>query len=54
MVIVTLEYKHRKCEPFKKNVITKSAMRFNKIIVSGHSLVQVFGLPDFDLIGTFD
>ncbi len=43
---------HRKGETFK-NGSTKADRKYIDFIVSGQSLGQLFGLPDFDLIGAF-
>ena len=52
MDTLTLGHGHRKGETFK-NGSTKADRKYIDFIVSGQSLGQVFGLPDFDLIGTF-
>src|SRR5690606_30625322 len=52
MDTLTLGHGHRKGETFK-NGSTKADRKYFDFIVSGQSLGQLFGLPDFDLIGTF-
>jgi len=52
METLTLGHGHRKGETFK-NGTTKADRKYIDFIVSGQSLGQLFGLPDFDLIGTF-
>ena len=52
MDTLTLGQGHRKGQVVK-NRITKVERHYIDFIVSGQSLGQIFGLPDFDLIGTF-
>ncbi len=52
MNTLTLGHGHRKGETFKDGS-TKTDRKYIDFIVSGQSLGQLFGLPDFDLIGTF-
>jgi hypothetical protein len=52
MNALELRHGHRKGETFK-NGTTKADRKYIDFIVSGQSLGQLFGLPDFDLIGTF-
>jgi len=52
MDTLTIGHGHRKSETFK-NGTTKADRKYIDFIVSGQSLGQLFGLPDFDLIGTF-
>lgn len=46
-----LRHGHRKGETFK-NGSTNADRKYIDFIVSGQSLGQLYGLPDFDLIGT--
>lgn len=52
MDTLILGHGHRKGETFN-NGSTKAERKYFDFIVSGQSLGQLFGLPDFDLIGTF-
>lgn len=52
MNVLELKHGHRRGETFK-NGTTKADREYIDFIVSGQSLGQLFGLPDFDLIGTF-
>jgi len=52
MDTLTLGHGHRKSET-SKNCSTKVDRKYIDFIVSGQSLGQIFGLPDFDLIGNF-
>ncbi len=52
MDTLTLEHRHRKGESFK-NGSSKVERNYIDFIVSGQSLGQLFGLPEFDLIGSF-
>lgn len=52
MDTLILGHGHRKNETFNNNS-TKADRKFIDFIVSGQSLGQLFGLPNFDLIGTF-
>jgi hypothetical protein len=52
MNILTLGHGYRKGETFKSGS-TKTERQYIDFIVSGQSLGELFGLPDFDLIGTF-
>lgn len=52
MDTLILGHGYRKGETFK-NGSTKADRKYIDFIVSGQSLGQLFGLPDFDLIGTF-
>lgn len=52
MDTLTLGHGHRKGETFK-NGTTKADRKYIDFIVSGQSLGQLFGLPNFDFIGTF-
>lgn len=51
MDTLRLGHGHRKGETFK-NGSNKADRKYIDFIVSGQSLGQLFGLPDFDLIGT--
>jgi hypothetical protein len=50
MDTLTLGHGYRKGETFKKGT-TKADRKYIDFIVSGQSLGQLFGLPDFELIG---
>jgi hypothetical protein len=52
MNTLTLGHGHRKGETFKNGSI-KTDRKYIDFIVSGQSLGELFGLPDFDLIGVF-
>ena len=52
MNALELRKRHRKGETFK-NGSTKADRKYIDFNVSGQLLGQLFGLPDFDLIGTF-
>ncbi len=52
MDTLILGHGHRPGENFK-NGSTKADRKYIDFIVSGQSLGQLFGLPEFDLIGTF-
>lgn len=52
METITFGHGHRPGQVFK-NGSTQVDRKYIDFIVSGQSLGQVFGLPDFDLIGTF-